>query len=196
MKVFVEQQEYLTVEMFKDEGWEIVSEPSEADLICFIGGADVSPTLYNEANTDSGNIENFDLSSVYLYQQGMLHFIPMVGICRGGQFLNVMNGGKMIQHISGHGLAGTHIVKLSSTINNFDGVSFEATSTHHQEMVPSDVVPIYIEGVAPDGVEEVILYDSDVLCFQPHPEYHNGLACRDVFFNLINVLMVDVSYEN
>src|SRR3546814_3238996 len=31
---------------------------------------------------------------------------PMAGICRGGQFLNVMCGGSMIQHVEGHAIHG------------------------------------------------------------------------------------------
>ena len=194
-KVFVEQGSsgdgVQVVSMFKEEGWEIVSEPYEADLVCFVGGADVSPILSNEPNTNSNCNANLDLQSVYLFQQAMLNGIPMVGICRGGQFLNVMSGGKMIQHIPNHGIFGTHVVNIESEQEStFNNVSFEATSTHHQGMIPSCILYSSLLGTSEDNINEVILYeDVSVLCFQPHPEYSNGSACREVFFNLINYMV-------
>ena len=111
----------------------------------------------------------------------------MCGICRGSQFLTVMNGGKLVQHITGHGIMGTHDL--------FDPVSGDKvasiTSTHHQMMYPFQLddgsyeliavgpeassawegVPI--EGGHPnDSVVEVVYYpQTKALCVQGHPEY-------------------------
>jgi hypothetical protein len=59
----------------------------------------------------------------------------MVGICRGGQFLNVMNGGDMWQDVDGHGLAGTHLAY--SMVEELP-MPFEVTSTHHQMIRPNE----------------------------------------------------------
>lgn len=195
-KVFIEQPDKLTENMFEERGWELVYNMEEADLVCFVGGEDVSPALYHEKNTHSYCSPDLDLHSIRVYMDAKELNLPCIGICRGGQFLNVMNGGKMVQDIEGHGIAGTHLVNLSTNVlstsdevDKFHSVSFEATSTHHQEIVPNKNADILLTGESEDKVTEVLVYyeDGDYdICFQPHPEYDNGVACREVFFNIIN----------
>jgi len=56
----------------------------------------------------------------------------MVGICRGSQFLNVMNGGKLWQDVNNHGRG--HAVTDIKTGEIIQGM----TSTHHQQMRPAE----------------------------------------------------------
>lgn len=182
-KVYVERNCLLTSQMFKDEGWEVVSCVEDADLVCFKGGPDVSPELYGEQNTRSTVDVRRDFQSLNLYIQALNMGIPCAGICRGAQFLNVMNGGKMVQHIDDHAITGTHLVVLDG------GTGFQATSTHHQMMVPSEISEVTLSGYAPFEVAEVLVYEND-LCFQPHPEFDNGVECRKVFFELLEYLGV------
>jgi gamma-glutamyl-gamma-aminobutyrate hydrolase PuuD len=95
-------------------------------LIQFCGGEDVSPHLYgavphpytqNSRSRDAWESNVFDIAK----KLG----IPMAGICRGSQFLNVMCGGAMHQHVDGHGIRYTHGVITKTG-------EFEVTSTHHQ----------------------------------------------------------------
>jgi gamma-glutamyl-gamma-aminobutyrate hydrolase PuuD len=58
--------------------------------------------------------------------------IPMVGICRGMQLFTIMHGGKLLQHIEGHAMAGSHIVKT------VDGQNVLVNSLHHQVCIPYD----------------------------------------------------------
>lgn len=179
MKIFVEGRDKLTESMFIKRGWTIYPEVKGSDLVCFTGGKDVSPTLYGQINHSSYVSEKRDLNCVYLYNQARLHNLPCIGICRGGQFLNVMNGGSMIQHIEDHGTSHNIL---------FEEQFYHATSTHHQEMIPSkDACTIGYSSF--DNVVEVVVYPDDV-CFQPHPEYpeaEEGL--EDLFFNLIDRIM-------
>ena len=63
-----------------------------ADLVLFAGGEDVDPSLYNEKphTTTYSNI-NRDISEKKIYQKAKYLGIPCIGICRGNQFLCVMN---------------------------------------------------------------------------------------------------------
>src|SRR5690606_36449796 len=97
------------------------------DLICFTGGADVSAELYGEENTYSFCDPERDEEERIIYDMALAHGIPMVGICRGGQFLNVMNGGKMIQHIEGH--SGDREIQ---TLGSVDEPVFIIREDHHQ----------------------------------------------------------------
>lgn len=73
------------------------------DFVLFDGGADINPFLYGEKpNIETMFDEERDKHSIDIYQWAKRYKIPRIGICRGSQFLHVMNGGKLIQHVEGH----------------------------------------------------------------------------------------------
>lgn len=185
--------------MFIDAGWEITPDFFKADLIQFTGGSDVTPALYGEQ-------EHFKTSSYYrrdlveagYYKHGILAGKNMAGICRGGQFLNVMNGGKMYQHVDGHAIGHTH--KLVDAIS---GKEYQVTSTHHQmmrrgpnsklvayadestecEFMAEDVLAIhYAVGM---DIEALFYEKTKSLCFQPHPEFYGMDSTREYYFELL-----------
>lgn len=168
------------------------TDEEEPDLIMFGGGADVNPDLYGHINLCSGTSPSSiqrDKYETRAYNTAVQQRIPMIGICRGAQFLNVMCGGKMIQDVKNHG--GEHMIK--------DVVTKEIlpmTSTHHQMMYPwsSDFSFLILAEASPArsrgyykfaGVEEMMLDELDCepeivfferqrcLCVQGHPEYYS-----------------------
>ncbi len=186
--------------MYEDAGHEMVERLEDADVVQFIGGADVNPALYgHEAHPETyydPMTDEVDASAFY-HAQGL--GIMCVGICRGGQFLNVMNGGLMYQDVDNHAIGGTHLA--------FDEVTertVRVTSTHHQMMLPNPNGTLvataelatrrevcYGEGVedwydiAKPDVECVWYGRSKSLCFQPHPEHAGADDCRAYFFDLL-----------
>ena len=109
---------------------EFMLEPEEFGLICFTGGEDVSPELYGHKNLQSYNSIERDKREIMVFEMALKHEIPMTGICRGSQFLNVMCGGTMVQHLAKHHGGSRH------GCETHDGKSFEVTSSHHQMIVP------------------------------------------------------------
>jgi gamma-glutamyl-gamma-aminobutyrate hydrolase PuuD len=191
--------------MYLNDGWELTDSVDDADLVQFTGGEDVSPDLYGcGKHPTTMNSPARDEKEREVFDQCINLGKKMVGVCRGGQFLNVMCGGRMYQHVNGHAIAGTH-----KTLDTSTGHSYETTSTHHQMMIPDKGNGFIIGSVSPslcdfkdyvdaDGkiftVEpdendedvEVVHYPyHNVLCFQPHPEYDTGEPCREWFFSLI-----------
>lgn len=187
--------------MYHASGWDVVKGPLKADLIQFTGGEDVSPCLYGEERhrTTGDNLERD------LYEAGFFAFarrmgIPMVGICRGGQFLNVMCGGSMYQHVSAHATGNDHMLTDRAT-----GRVLSVSSTHHQmmrmgpdgELVASaklggfkqymlDGQVAECKNTGEPDTEAVYYADDKVLCFQPHPEFFNiDHECPQYFFELI-----------
>lgn len=112
--------------------------PSEEDvkgamLVVFTGGFDVDPAMYGEEEHHSTNAGlSRDLEEAQVFQWCRDHDVPMVGICRGAQFLTVMAGGKLIQNVGGH--LGDHLVTIRTP--NCLEKSFKVNSTHHQMMYP------------------------------------------------------------
>lgn len=161
---------------------------SRVKLVVFTGGADVHPAMYGEAkNPRTISTPDRDYKEQALFDRINKRKIPMVGICRGAQFLTVMNGGSLIQHVTNHTITGTH------RICTVDGEQIEVTSTHHQMMNPSGLYNVlaWAEGLSSryeggdsgvkmrqtrQGVKEpeVVYYDiTKSLAVQFHPENMN-----------------------
>lgn len=118
------------VELFVAAGMRYVREPNKADIIVFSGGEDVNPALYGEINVGSYHGPNRDKYETEVYNDALAANKPMIGICRGAQFLHVMNGGKLWQDVTGHG--SSHLV-----LDHEDNVHFMSTSIHHQMLRPN-----------------------------------------------------------
>lgn len=126
-------------------GWTLAPTLKEAQIVVFTGGSDVDPQLYGEPKHHTTSVSPLrDGIDIDMYNYCQDNDLFMVGICRGGQFLNVMNGGKMIQDVEGHAVRGTHptyIVDNGGEI--IPQYKYNTTSTHHQMMIPSDEGIIY-----------------------------------------------------
>lgn len=184
--------------MFGRNGWQTAKAFESADLVCFTGGEDVDPALYGE-NPLPKTYFNTKRDEVDAQMFGLCANAgkPMVGICRGGQILNVLNGGSMWQHVGGHGR--THRLYDIETQK-----WYMVTSTHHQMMRPAESGHVIARArEAPfkyrDGEQwsrplgshhlddiEVVYYEATkCLCFQPHPEYPGHAECTDYFFDVL-----------
>ena len=161
----------------------IINEQLEpVDLVVFTGGEDVTPQLYDhEAHPTTFNSVFRDQQEATVFEKCVLHSIPMVGICRGSQFLNVMSGGEMYQDVGGH--TGSH--EITDLIT---GETVLVSSTHHQMMKPSSEGllvasshigayrewwdgQIFAREQSEQDFEVVFYPRTKALCFQPHPEF-------------------------
>jgi len=166
---------------------QLKEEMPNLDLVMFTGGADVNPVRYGGVHTNVSFItpERDEIEEV-VFNLCLKHGVKMTGICRGFQFLNVMCGGKMYQHINNHG--GVYHEVLYPTTGKISRV----TSTHHQlVMLPDNAIPvawaypinmsnIYIGPNAqvvedPDHeMESAIFPEYNTFGVQFHPESHPG----------------------
>lgn len=203
MNVYVVGGGYAYERMFKQAGYALATSMQEADLLCFTGGADVSPELYGEENVGSYCSPERDKYEEQVFDWAYSKDIPMVGICRGGQFLNVMNGGKMWQDVNNHAISGTH-----KAMCKYWG-EIMVSSTHHQMMRAGNDGEVLVSAelstykLSDIGVwsgapakangrdTEVVYYgDTKSLCYQPHPEIVNeDHQCRKHFLMLVDKLM-------
>lgn len=110
------------------------------DLIVFLGGADIYPPLYGQEATarcyyDSKSIMR-DYAEERVYHQAIARNIPCFGICRGFQFINVMNRGSMVQHVELHTANYGHHPVYDHTGEKM----FMVNSYHHQQCVIGDTI--------------------------------------------------------
>jgi gamma-glutamyl-gamma-aminobutyrate hydrolase PuuD len=116
------------------------------DGIVFSGGADVDPTAYGaDAHplTDPPQ-ERRDRAELALLEAALGRDLPTLAICRGGQLLNVLRGGDLVQHLPdalGHtthretpGMFSDHHVDLEpgSRLAGLLGDRGTVKSSHHQ----------------------------------------------------------------
>ena len=169
--------------LFLDLGFTLCETVQEADLLCFTGGADVSPEFYGDKKHHyTGSDIRRDENEREIFRQAFIANKPMVGICRGGQFLNVMSGGRMYQHVEKHAGYPHYIV------DKVTGETIYVSSTHHQMMMPSVNATVvatsnlrgyreWYEGqvfhkeIAEEDYEVLYYEETKCLCFQPHPEF-------------------------
>ena len=131
--------------------------PKDFILVMFTGGADVDPAIYNDTSpldlcSTSPERDRFEKT---IFRHALINNIPMIGICRGFQFLNVMAGGRLMHHITGHG-GTTHLfdsygLKTSITVNSF----------HHQMVIPN--VDSHLIGWSMDKLSKEYYGKNDAL---------------------------------
>lgn len=186
------------INMFRDNGWSVLDNPEEAEYLQFCGGEDVSPSLYGELPHPSTSWNKVrDEKEVELFSKFRLK--KKLGICRGAQFCCVMSGGKLWQHVTSHGIPGTHAV-----LDTVTRKVYQCSSTHHQMMRTAGInVNVANAAVAPfsctayDGAnnevklawgEEVNFFPATrSLCFQPHPEFFKkDHECQNYYFSLVS----------
>lgn len=152
----------------------------EADIVVFAGGADVNPALYGQRplRETSWHAERDD-AEVAAYVEATERNKILFGICRGAQFIHVMNSGQLWQHVERHGGSQHEIVDVET------GDTVVANSIHHQMLIPNqdlEILAICKEQVSTtflaDGAEgkaeleiEAGSYADDRSFFvQGHPE--------------------------
>jgi putative glutamine amidotransferase len=111
--------------------------------VCLSGGPDIDPRGYGEDDRDPqlGPTEPaLDAYELALAQLADARGIPLLGICRGAQALNIARGGTLLQHVEDHrqaarGRVTTHSVRIdpdSRLARVMGATEAEVNSFHHQ----------------------------------------------------------------
>lgn len=150
------------------------------------GGADIHPSSYGQQIDPGAGVET-DLPRDYL-EFAALEFalnrdMPVLGICRGMQLLNVSFGGSLIQDIPGHiagedGSSQVHFAyvspgsKLAAVLGG--GAIYRVNSRHHQGLKdPQRATSLLASAYMPeDGIVEALESPAHswVIAVQCHPE--------------------------
>jgi putative glutamine amidotransferase len=158
------------------------------DGLVLSGGADLDPALYGAAvEPGCGEIERQrDRWELALLSAAIGRSMPVFGICRGLQVLNVERGGTLVQDVAadegdGHPRFArpryevAHAVKLaeSTLAGAVYGAEVQVNSLHHQ-VVREVGDGLVASGRSPDStVEALELPGKPVLAVQWHPEAMN-----------------------
>jgi len=111
--------------------------------VCLSGGPDIDPEGYGEHERDPqlGATEpDLDAFELAVAQLADARRMPLLGICRGAQTLNVARGGTLHQHVEDHrqtepGRVATHTVRIepgSRLADVMGATAADVNSFHHQ----------------------------------------------------------------
>jgi putative glutamine amidotransferase len=155
-----------------------------ADGILLTGGSDIDPELYGDGHRDSsvyGTDHKRDALELNMVLKARELGLPIMGICRGAQMLNVAHGGTLNQDINGRTQKfhwGSQLFsvldKRSQLCKAIGTRAVEASHMHHQSVlrVGEGLLPI---AWAKDGIIEAIESARGngpyILGVQFHPEY-------------------------
>lgn len=177
------------------------------DGLLLTGGDDVDPTYYGEKKLNSTVLidvvrDTFDLSLARLASNMN---IPILGICRGMQVLNIAFGGTLYQDLPTQKKSQiqhkptTKRDKVCQTTSIFAGTKLAellgvsdtlAINSYHHQSVKKVATEFKISAVAPDGViEGMEAYPyRRILAVQWHPEAltQNYPAMRNLFTFIVD----------
>jgi putative glutamine amidotransferase len=119
------------------------------DGLILAGGADIDPASYGEAPHPEtrGTVPERDEFEIALARRALERDLPLLGVCRGMQLMNVAVGGTLLQHLpDSHGhhehrrnpgsfKGADHDVRLSdgSLAARAAGETVHATKSHHHQ---------------------------------------------------------------
>lgn len=157
--------------------------PSLPDLdgLLLPGGWDVDPALYGEAADERvGPIDRpLDDTEVRLVREAQAAEIPVLGICRGQQVINVALGGSLVQHLDNHDVRDhgrshlAHRVEVdpASELGHAAGGREIRVNSFHHQAVSRLATGLRQTAQGEDGtVEGVESEDGLIVAVQCHPE--------------------------
>lgn len=174
----------LMIPMSEDEE-SIRSVLMHCDGLILSGGVDIDPVLYGQSiSTKCGEVDEYrDQFEFKLLDEALKLNLPILGICRGNQMLNVYFGGTLYQDVSLKGDVIQHMqkgnrgkgsqmiyVEKGTFLYNILGDEAYVNSYHHQSI---DVLAkdFRVAARTSDGIVEAIEHLSKpIYGVQFHPE--------------------------
>lgn len=166
------------------------------DGLLIAGGPDLDPALYGAAHEAETVVDGArDALDRAAWDAAETRAVPVLGLCRGLQAMNVFAGGRLLQHVEGHAgpaygsglplthplrvVPGTRLARILFPANVGGGV-LQVNSYHHQAVRPADLAPRFAAaGLSPsaggDLVEALEAPSGPFrMAVQTHPERPEG----------------------
>jgi putative glutamine amidotransferase len=151
-----------------------------SDGLLLPGGWDLDPALYGEepgemlGTTDA----ELDRAEIEVLMGALDLGMPVMGICRGQQVLNVALGGTLHQHVVGHDgrgqlrsrLVHSIAVETESELGRAAGLTEVLVNSLHHQAVKDLGAGLQVTARSPDGVVEGVECGESIVAVQCHPE--------------------------
>jgi putative glutamine amidotransferase len=166
-----------------------LAELDNCDALVLSGGIDVQPQLYGGETVFSGAPEKFnekrDGFEIAAFESAQAMHIPVLGVCRGMQLINVIHNGTLIQNLGDDTLNKTHkgtpdkqhpvTIKDNTLLRQLTGEKTGTINSAHHQAVAKLGDGLLINSYAADGTVEGIEWKDKsgkpfMLAIQWHPE--------------------------
>jgi len=175
------------VRALRDAGFDVVevdsasAVPDEFDALCLTGGEDLEPSRYGapaDPLTEPADPARDELE-LRLLAKARERDVPVLGICRGLQVINVGYGGSLAQHVAHHreanGPIAEHVAtaapgsKLAAACGS---APFRVNARHHQAVGDADLASGLVPTARIDGWVEAFEDPAQrwLVAVQWHPE--------------------------
>jgi putative glutamine amidotransferase len=164
-----------------------------ADGLLFTGGQDVQPALYGQETLPACEevCARRDGMERLLFAEALGRDLPVFGICRGIQLINVLLGGSLYQDILSqtgspvaHNMRGppydrpAHAVsaRADTPLRDLLGSGAVSVNSYHHQGIRDLAPPLAVMAEAPDGLAEAVYMPGKafVWAVQWHPEFALG----------------------
>jgi putative glutamine amidotransferase len=157
------------------------------DGLLLTGGGDVDPELYGGDYATGQRVDRVrDDFEIALIRGALARDLPILGICRGIQILNVAHGGSLRDLRQVEKLADTHgidftslrahdvSVNPASSLAAIGGAGERVVNSFHRQAIDRLGEPLFAVATSPDGVIEAVERSDRrfVVATQWHPEIH------------------------
>ncbi|MGN0214681.1 MAG: gamma-glutamyl-gamma-aminobutyrate hydrolase family protein [Muribaculaceae bacterium] len=166
----------------------LASTLSRLDAVVLSGGGDLAPETFGGEFSPYAHKPNLprDRFDIMLYRLAVAQHLPVLGICRGLQVINVAEGGDIYQDLAHEidvsmtrhsqtapkwqGVHGITFTPNTATARLLPQLNFQCNSFHHQAIKRLGN-NLLATAVSDDGIIEGIEHtQADVIAVQYHPE--------------------------
>ncbi len=163
------------------------------------GGEDIDPTVYGaDRHPETDPAGERDLFELALLREALARDLPVLGICRGIQILNVAYGGLLVQnlgdeldgelHLPRPGLFGRHHVEVTGgRLRELVGDRVPVVWSHHHQGISTIGEGLVQTAVGPDGIVEALEDPERAFCVAVlwHPEEDGHESGAPLFRGLV-----------
>lgn len=181
---------------------------SHVHAIVIPGGEDLPPMLYGEEPdklTNWGDDYRRSILELALIKESIKRGIPLMGICRGFQLVNVYFGAKLTQHVDGQRGNQKQLGiqrEYNGLIGGIVGESISSIVDHHQVVTLEKAPNEYLEPMALHkeyikAVEPKLGGAAPGVFLQFHPEFLNAFTADSLKLEIVHGLVTPgMSKEN
>lgn len=152
--------------------------------LVILGGPDITPSIYHKPNHSVKSQPQVDAYEIALIREAIAHNIPILGVCRGMQLINVALGGTLYEDID-EGLVQHHsfspttpyadsfvVHDIQTSKRSFiDSDKYVVASAHHQAIEKlGKGLEVFATNPTDKIIEGVATSNNRVVGTQWHPE--------------------------
>lgn len=159
-----------------------MGEAARCDGLILPGGGDITPAFFGERNNGSRNIDTeLDILQLQAFELAMRESMPILGICKGMQIINVGLGGTLVQDMTPASCAihryedgdkyHDSVIEKDTCLHTLYGSDAVINSAHHQSVKQLGEGLRAIQWCPKDQCVEALIHEKlPIIGVQWHPE--------------------------